>query len=112
MSLENRLRKLENELIGEKGIPAWAVDVANKEAVGELYNFENFGAIRKKMEKLDGIKRPKMDLPKLQTPERVERYALELSEKYTSLEDYTSNLTPISFDAVMKRIREDRHDRN
>ncbi len=63
MSIESRLRKLENKLIGEKGIPAWAVDVANKKAVGELYHFENFGAIRKKMEKLDGTKRPEMDPP-------------------------------------------------
>ena len=89
--LKTRVSRLEAKFTGESGIPKWAVDVANSHALSEKFRFESLGHLHTAIEKSTGIKQPKLRPPKFQTDVEIKQYALELSQRYQSYENYMKN---------------------
>ena len=96
MSIESRLKKLEKQVsIGarEGGIAKWAMDYAEQRARDERDCRAGIKEIDKALTRLGGKERT-IEPMKLQTEEAVLNLAKEMSEKYTSLEDYKKNKPP------------------
>ena len=82
MGLKTRLKKIENTVFGEKGIPQWAIEVAQSKAALQRmwYEFE--------MNFYEEMHWPKPEQVELETEADIENYARDLAGQYSSKEDY------------------------
>ena len=93
--LKTRVKRLEAKLLGENGIPKWAMDMAEQAAYSERHITLPSEALLKATGGIDGLgSSPKPPPQKFKTKEDIVDYAKQLDEKYASLEDYKQDQPP------------------
>ena len=104
-TIKNRVKSLEEKfkVKGKDGIAEWAMQVARDKSNRLRIDPE---PVRRALAEIRGeVYKPKPSkCPELNTEEDILNYAREISEKYSSLEEYQASLPPIDTTPIKKAL--------